>query len=276
MDNSACQKMTVIEIKQTEQYIAIPRGTMFEGKAKSRLSKNALCRLMGNSLVQTGNSLSSTGILYLQLHADYDPGGALKPQDDLVKALLKSCHGYQIMSNTFRNFDDIFTTLLSIPDRTVAHVVILSHGTSTSIQLNHQEELSTDTLQFDIITDQLRRVMLPRSSVCLTACNVGYFDGSDGYDKTQLIDIENSPTRNFGNMLAHALDDRQHVYCTAGVQVSGELSLIALNPSTESTCAVTNPSPFYFGYISMRQAMFRYSKTAGTLPKITTIVGQRS
>lgn len=251
------RQMRISDIKRTSQYRTIPRGTLFDGIPKSRLPKSALCTILGAI-----PSAPPTSIVYLRLHPDADATGALHTQSDLLGELLSVCTGYRVVSHVFRSFYDILTSLLAITDQSVAHVVILSHGTKTSIQVGVDAELSVHTTQFELIVDQLRRIMLPRASICLTACNVGSFNGADLYSNpSHLIELANYPAQNFGNVLAQSIGTDHAVYCTSGTQTAGELGLIALNPSSESVCASTNSNPFYFGYISATQTMFRFIHT---------------
>jgi len=116
-------------------------------------------------------------ILFFRLHEDFDQGNALSRQDDLMGLFKDKCSDFIVLTEVvFRTAEDITNALAILEDESLAHVSILTHGSTTSITTGatatgDREEMN----MFDLgtLNGLLKRTLMANASILLCACDTG-------------------------------------------------------------------------------------------------------
>jgi hypothetical protein len=208
------------------------------------------------------------GILYIRLDPAHDPLKALVRQDDLLAKIQSVCKHYVTSEFVISSFEQLMRDLNTLNYKSIAHVIFLTHGSPHGLQVGANEMLQDEGASFDMFVNQLKRLLMPRASVLLTACLVGKYDGVHEDTPNALFSVSNDSTADcFANNLATRLGHEHEVYATSKVQIAGELVMMTRQEyKEEEACSVDNYKPYSFGYISEQQSMqvFATDKTRST------------
>ena len=296
--NNNCQNHTVVQLRTLPAYVNIPRGFRYNNKPKSRLSKSELCTVLNihgsgtlcsQILSQIRRHVSYTQlprgtniggrtrsrarkrplcryldtpvVLFLRLHPDHDTHHVLSHMPTLEEHFNQVCQDrYVVRTVTFRTTAELLTVLDSMNTATLAHLVIITHGSQYSFQTGAHESLRINTPSFDQYSAILRRVMLVRAEILLVACQNGNFDGCEqfGNRSHSTVNITNASVVNFANRLAQ--QSGHVVYGTPGNQRADEILTRrhVEHVPQHPVCSDTNPQPLYIQYASAYQVMFRF------------------
>lgn len=191
--------------------------------------------------------------MYFQLSPEHDFNNALIRQGDLLRALRTHCPSYIQNEFVLDGANDLLVNLRSIPDQSVAHLLFLSHGSRMSLVVG-AESISVDTPEFHEFVVELRRIMVPDSTIILTACHVGHIDPHCRDVPNRMVEYTNNPSGSFGPSLSRAIESNIRVICTPDYQVSDQLSLTWQGEPVENRCGsemvLTSPRDCVYSYRS--------------------------
>jgi hypothetical protein len=203
-------------------------------------------------------------ILNLRLHENFDHNGALKDQTQVLDIMKRNCQNYNVLPiRRFSSYDEIMRILNRYTKKIIAHFILLTHGSPTSIAVgseglkinpdqvfvnyNGVEQIQQENERFDKFSTQLNNILLPESSILLAACLTGKNDVWDGMNGASghIVTLTNCIYNNFANRLSNFLPNHP-VFCTPDYQVAGELNVFAENPSNKALCDINNSNPLYY------------------------------
>ena len=146
------------------------------------------------------------------------------------------------------------------PDKTLAHLSIVTHGSARSIAVGRESSLEIDTGEFKEFASELKRVMMKKGDVLMVACHVGKIipkpDGiGEGNDTYSLVETDYD---NFANRLSK--EAGVTVYATPGTQTRGEIMVgrARARPETCSELPEDGYKPLNHTYGSSKQMMYRF------------------
>jgi hypothetical protein len=250
--------------------------------------------------------------LQLKLCSACDPTNALH-FIDLCDFVSHHCPSYWYEAYTFRGWDTssggdgdavsiptLRTVLESYSDGSIAHLILVTHGQPTQLQVDMDGGLHIMSNAFEDFVQLLRRKLMPTATILLSACLTGRIYGrilpsmqqvfgenmteqSTNFiharieakeavkkaieEKTtpstqafELVEIKNWCYPNVANTLSRRLPHHP-VYCTLWQQRANELNISSFE-GLKGVC-IANQAPHII-YVSNRQCMYRYINTVDT------------
>ena len=170
----------------------------------------------------------------------------------------RECRGMFNIKNVNFGYDkDIIKILEAERDDSIAHLVITTHGSVTSLVTGNRrtsgnesisDNINISTPRFNQFSDILRRKLTRTASILFTACLLGNVAGREEPDITPLekIKFTNCDYENFASKLSMQLPNIE-IFCTPHEQVANEINLEKIN------CV-----PLKLRYSSNRQSMYFY------------------
>ncbi len=194
------------------------------------------------------------------LFLNYDPrfeDQAFVRHTTLPEIIERNCPGsFEIKNLNFGMDYDILQLLEVERDDSIAHLVITTHGSVTSLVtgnipyiINPETlEIKIGTPRFNQFSDILRRKLTRTASILFTACLLGNVPGRVEPDNTpfEKIKFTNCDYENFASKLSMQLPNIE-IFCTPHVQIANEINLEKLN------C-----EPLRLRYSSSIQSMYFY------------------
>lgn len=243
---------TLKVIKRQRFYRDLPRGTVINGRTKSRARKADLCAY-----------LDQPRVLMARLDPSMDPAGVLSAMPTLENSIRQHCGArFRVDTPLFQDMGSLMKILHDTPDRTVAHVTLITHGNRQSIQVGGAEEdLTVDEDAFGRFADEVRRVMMDRGHVLLVAC----YTGDPGRPVTEdekkagLTVVQDASQDNFANCLAQRA--QVPVFATPGPQYADEILVGRARGRGNPECSeLPHPgvAPLNYTFHSNAQTMFKY------------------
>ena len=246
-------------------------------------------------------------ILQLKLAIEHDPAKTLE-FIQLKDFMEYHCSNYWYEEREFINWDkaqdeenklnptyvtSLRKTLELYPDHSIAHFILVTHATATSLLTGKEDSLHLSSNRFHTFMELLNRKLMEGASILLSSCLTGqiygkiphserrvygdkyklYNDFFDNYIhdlKTQtkkpfeLIEIRNWCYPNVANTISKRLLNHA-VYCTTNKQQSDELAIPTFKHINE-TCKSNQGLQIIF--VSSRQLMYRYINTVDNCKEI--------
>ena len=204
--NNTCVGKTIRDLKNSQEYRNIPRGTKFNNKPKSRWNKSELCtslRIRGCGAIchQTVRELKQSQaymdlpadirkrsktklaickaiarptILVLRLHPDLDPRKALS-KSSIPNSMNRYCRfeheeeKFVVKEVIFNDFDDIRNAISNTQDNTIGCLLIITHANRHEIQVGDNDFLA----QSDVDELEIKPKLMRNARVLLLACCTG-------------------------------------------------------------------------------------------------------
>ena len=185
-------------------------------------------------------------ILNMKLRSEHDPHGVLRKQTDLLRVLHRGCPDHEIHYHEFGSLDEFNKILKKYPNK-VAYLIILTHGSPTTIQTGRYSYNS------DAFSWPMAGALTPFASIVLTACLTGQIEDSQLYQHNQVYTLPPGDHNNFAASLA--LKTNRKVWATPNSQTVGELTVEASNTEHGTAC---EPGRIEYTFRSEKQAMFLF------------------
>ena len=250
-------------------------------------------------------------ILQLKLVTNHDPEKILH-FIQLKEFMNYHCSNYWYEEHEFKNWDTDETddtdetinntyittlrkTLEMYPDHSIAHFILVTHATATSLLTGKNESLHISSNAFNDFMELLRRKLMKGAGILLSSCLTGQIYGkisnalrkvygeksilyNEFFDKYihdlktntkkpfELIEIRNWCYPNVANTLSKRLLNHP-IYCTLHKQYANELAIPTFKNMKE-TCASNQSLQIVF--VSSRQLMYRYINTVDNCKEMST------